>query len=185
MPHIGLQEKLPGMRALQTYRPETAGPLNALAQILLRGEGGLSSGDRELIGTFVSSRNDCYYCQTIHGAVAARHFGGNEELVAQTKEDYLSAPLSDKMKTLLTIAGQVQQGGKNVTPEAIAAARGNGATDLEIHDTVLIAAAFCMFNRYVDGLGTWAPEDPQFYRDRGDYLAQNGYSAGATAPIRV
>lgn len=185
MSHIELQEKLPGMRALQTYRPETAGPLNALAHILLRDNGGLSSGDRELIGTFVSSQNDCYYCQTIHGAVAARHLGGNEELIAQTKEDYLSAPLSDKLKTLLTIAGQVRQGGKNVTAEAIAAARNNGATDLEIHDTVLIAAAFCMFNRYVDGLGTWAPEDPQFYRDSGEYLAENGYSTAATAPVQL
>jgi uncharacterized peroxidase-related enzyme len=177
MPHIGLQEQLPGMRALQTFRPETAGPLNQLANILLRGEGSLTSGERELIGTWVSARNDCYYCQTIHGAVAARHLGGNEQLILQTKQDFQSAPLSDKMKALLTIAGQVQQGGKHVTPEAVELAREAGASDLDIHDTVLIAAAFCMFNRYVDGLGTWAPQDPEFYRDRGAYLAEHGYSA--------
>ena len=163
------------MRALQTYRPETAEPLNQLANILLQGPSTLSPGERELIGAFVSSRNDCVYCQTIHGAVAAHHFGGDENLVAQTKLDFEKAPLTEKLKALLAIAGKVQQGGKQVTAQVIARAREAGATDLEIHDTVLIAAAFCMFNRYVDGLATWAPDDPQFYRERGEYIASNGY----------
>ena len=180
MPHIELQEGLPGMRALQTYRPETAVPLNQLANILLQGPSTLSRGERELIGTFVSARNDCFYCQTIHGAVAAHHLG-DENLIAQTKLDSEKAPLTDKMKALLAIAGKVQQGGKNVTAEVIARARAAGATDLEIHDTVLIAAAFCMFNRYVDGLATWAPADPQFYRERGEFLARHGY--GYTPPV--
>lgn len=177
MPHIALQEDLPGMRALQTYRPETAGPLNQLANTLLRGPHTLSPGDRELIGAFVSSLNDCYYCQSIHGAVAARHFGGDENLVAQTKLDFEKAPLNEKLKALLAIAAKVQQGGKQVTSEVIARARKAGATDLEIHDTVLIAAAFCMFNRYVDGLATWAPVDAKFYHDRAEYISSQGYSA--------
>jgi len=165
------------MRALQTYRPETAVPLNQLANILLRGPSTLLPGERELIGAFVSSLNDCFYCQTIHGAVAAHDLGGDENLVEQTKLNFEKAPLTDKLKALLAIAAKVQQGGKQVTAEAISRAREAGATDLEIHDTVLIAAAFCMFNRYVDGLATWAPEDPQFYRQRGEYLSRNGYSA--------
>jgi len=178
MAHIKLEEGLPGMRALQTYRPETAAPLNQLANILLQGPSTLSPGERELIGSFVSSRNHCFYCETIHGAVAAYHLDGDEKLVSQAKSDAETAPVTEKLKALLAIAGKVQQGGKHVTPEVVARAREAGATDLEIHDTVLIAAAFCMFNRYVDGLGTWAPDDPQFYRERAGYLAREGYSAG-------
>lgn len=170
------------MRALQTYRPETAEPLNQLANILLQGPGTLSPGERELIGTFVSSRNDCFYCQTIHGAVAAHHLGGDEGLVAAARQDPEHAPLTEKMKALLAIAGQVQLGGKYVTAKAVARARNAGATDLEIHDTVLIAAAFCMFNRYVDGLATWAPSDPEFYRQRGEHLARHGYPVPVCKP---
>ncbi|MFZ0967791.1 MAG: hypothetical protein WAN13_05920, partial [Candidatus Acidiferrales bacterium] len=81
----------------------------------------------------------------------------------------------DKLKALLAIAGKVQQGGKKVTTAEIERARQCGATDREIHDTVLIAAAFCMYNRYVDGLATWAPQDPQVYRERGAMLAESGY----------
>jgi uncharacterized peroxidase-related enzyme len=181
MPHIALTEGLPGMRALQTFRPETAAPLNQLANLLLGGSPTFSAGERELIGTFVSSRNDCYYCQTIHGAVAACHLG-DENLVRQVKRDPEGAPIPERLKALLAIAGQVQQSGRSVTAAQIERARNAGATDLDIHDTVLIAGAFCMFNRYVDGLGSWAPEDPQFYRERGEHLARHGYSA--TTPAR-
>jgi alkylhydroperoxidase/carboxymuconolactone decarboxylase family protein YurZ len=81
------------------------------------------------------------------------------------------------MRALLAIAGSVQKGGKEVTSGQIEDARNQGATDKEIHDTVLIAAAFCMFNRYVDGLATWAPSDPQLYRERSAKLAQIGYAS--------
>jgi alkylhydroperoxidase/carboxymuconolactone decarboxylase family protein YurZ len=91
------------------------------------------------------------------------------------KADYASAPISDKLKALLSIAGSVQQSGKAVGAEQIEAARRLGATDREIHDTVLIAAAFCMYNRYVDGLATWAPQDRQFYVDRAPRRAAEGY----------
>jgi uncharacterized peroxidase-related enzyme len=165
------------MRALQAYRPETAEPLNQLANILLRGSGGLPAGERELIGAFVSARNNCFYCQSIHGAVAVCHLNWEESLLAQVKENFEAAPISGKMKALLAIAEKVRQGGRHVTGDDIARARREGAEELEIHDTVLIAAAFCMFNRYVDGLATWAPEDPEFYRERGRYLAQHGYKA--------
>jgi uncharacterized peroxidase-related enzyme len=128
-----------------------------------------------LIATYVSAENDCYFCQTVHGAVAAHHLGGNEDLVLKTKTNPATAPVSAKLKTLLKIAGKVQKGGKSVLPEDIAQARELGATDVEIHDTVLIAAAFCMYNRYVDGLATWAPADPDLYRAQGARLATHGY----------
>ena len=156
MPHISLPPDLPGIRGPMTFRPETAKPLNDLVDVLLRGPHTLSPGERELIATYVSSANDCRYCQTIHGAVAAHHLK-NEPLVVDVKRDFEHAGVSDKLKALLAIAGQVAKGGKHVTAEHVARAREHGATDLEIHDTVLIAAVFCMCNRYVDGLATWAP----------------------------
>jgi uncharacterized peroxidase-related enzyme len=157
------------------FRPETAEPLNGLADILLRGPNTLTPGERELIATYVSSENDCFFCQTIHGAVASHHLGGNEKLIKELKLNFEGAPISEKLKSLLAIAGKVQKGGKNVTSQDIARARQLGATDKEIHDTVLIAAAFCMYNRYVDGLATWAPTDPEIYRQNGKRLAEEGY----------
>jgi uncharacterized peroxidase-related enzyme len=182
MPHIPLQEDLPGIRGLLAFRPETAKPLNQLADVLLAGPSTLTPGERELIGTYVSSQNDCHFCQSVHGAVAAHHLGGNEELVLQVKQDFRSSAVSPKLKALLNIAGKVQQGGKHVTAEDVDTARKEGATDLEIHDTVLIAAAFCMFNRYVDGLATWAPQDPALYRSRAGRIANEGYSGTSYLP---
>jgi uncharacterized peroxidase-related enzyme len=175
MAHINISEDLPGIRGLLDFRPQTAEPLCRLADVLLHQSNSLSAADRELIATYVSSRNDCYYCQTSHGAIAAYHLGGNDELVLQVKRDPSNAPISDKLKALLVIAGKVQQGGKQVTAEDIENARQFGATDLELHDTVLIAAAFCMYNRYVDGLGTWAPANIESYRDRAAAVATGGY----------
>jgi uncharacterized peroxidase-related enzyme len=159
------------------FRPETAKPLNELVDILLRGPHSLSPGERELIATFVSARNDCRYCQTIHGAIAAHHLNGDEDLVVNVKRDPQQAAVSHKLKALLAIAGKTAESGKLVTADDVARARQHGATDLEIHDTVLIAAVFCLCNRYVDGLATWAPDDPQFYRQRAAIVAENGYAA--------
>ncbi len=177
MPHIALPEGLPGIRGAMAFRPETAKPLNELAEILMRGPGTLSLADRELIATYVSYLNDCFYCQMSHGAIAAAHLDGNEELVKRVKADFEHADISPKLKALLVIAAKVQKGGKNVTADDVARARSLGATDLEIHDTVLIAASFCMYNRYVDGLATTQPQDEASYRERGNAVARNGYIA--------
>lgn len=182
MPHIELPAGLPGIRGPMAFSPETARPLNDLVNVLLRTnasrpESGLTEGERELIATYVSSLNDCFFCQTIHGAVASHHLGDEDwSLVQSVKCDPATANVSPKLKALLSIAGSVQQGGKQVTPEQVEAARAEGATDHDIHDTVLIAAAFCMFNRYVDGLATWAPEDPTLYRYRARKVAEYGYT---------
>ena len=172
-----LGREFPGIVGPMTFRPETAAPINELVNVLLRGESTLSRGERELIATHVSWRNDCFFCQTIHGAVAAAQLGHDEDLVHSVKTDWLHAHISPKMKALLNIAGKVQQGGKHVTEDDVAGARSNGATDMEIHDTVLIAAVFCMANRYVDGLGTWAPENPDMYRANAAEIVAHGYSA--------
>jgi uncharacterized peroxidase-related enzyme len=175
MAHIHLPDGLQGIRAAMAFRPETAKPLNELAEVLLHAPNSLTPGERELIATYVSSLNDCYFCQTVHGAIAAAHLDGDEELVRGVKVDFGQADISEKLKALLAIAGKVQKGGKQVTKADVEEARRQGATDVEIHDTVLIAAAFCMYNRYVDGLDTWQPHDEALYRQRGKKTAKEGY----------
>ena len=175
VPHIDLPEGFPGITSGFAFRPETARPLRELAEVLLRGPNTLTSGEREMIATFVSSRNDCAFCRDSHRAAAGQHLDGNYGLVDAVRDDYQSAPVSRKLKTLLTIAGKVQQGGSQVTSADVDHARAEGATDTEIHDAVLIAAAFCMYNRYVDGLAMWTPTDPQVYDQMGRRMATQGY----------
>ena len=176
MAHIDLPEGLPGIRGPMALRPETTKPLNDFVEVLMRAENSLSRGERELIATHVSYLNDCFFCQNAHGGLAQHYFGCDLEQMDKMKIDPHSASISEKMKALLSIAGSVQKGGKHVTTEQIEKAKNVGATDLEIHDTVLIAAAFCMFNRYVDGLGTWAPQDRMFYVNRAKARAEEGYA---------
>jgi uncharacterized peroxidase-related enzyme len=181
MAHIALDPALPGIRGPMAFRPETARPLNELVDVLLCGPHPLTPGERELLATAVSAQNDCRYCQTIHGAIAAHHLGGDENLVQQVKCDFEQAAISDKLKALLVIAAKTAESGRNVTVEDVERARRHGATDLEIHDTVLIAAVFCLCNRYVDGLATWTPTDPDFYRQRAAIVATHGYTAATLA----
>lgn len=175
MAHIHLDDELPGILGPFAFSPRTAKPLRALAEVLLRDPGPLTPAEREMIATYVSARNRCDFCRLSHGAAAAAHLGGNEVLIEQLTTDYRTAELSDRMKALLAIAGKVQVDGKRVTAGDIENARQQGATDNEIHDTVLITAAFCMYNRYVDGLGTWQPRDAAMYREMGQRMATEGY----------
>lgn len=177
MPHIKLPEGLQGIRGAMAFRPETAKPLNELAEALLHAPNSLPQADRELIATYVSYLNDCYFCQAVHGSIAAACLNDDHDLVERVKTDFSAANISKKLKALLAIAAKVQQGGKQVTTTDIETARAQGATDTEIHDTVLIAAAFCMYNRYVDGLGTWQPREEELYKERGKKTAREGYVA--------
>jgi uncharacterized peroxidase-related enzyme len=175
MPHITLDNELVGIRGLMAFRPETAGPMGDLANALLRSSEGLSPAERELIATYVSHLNDCFYCQHSHGEIAAIYLHGDRDLVDRVKLDYSSASISEKLKSLLRIAGLVQQNGKAVSEADIKNAKDHGATDHDIHDCVLIAAAFCMFNRYVDGLGAQTPKDLSTYYPRAKQVAEKGY----------
>ena len=174
MAYIALPEDMPGISGAFAFRPETAKPMRELAHVLLHESNSLTSGERELIATYVSSQNNCYFCQTSHGAAAACHLG-SDDFVRSVKADFESASISPKLKALLVIAGKVQRDGKLVTTEDVERARKENASDVEIHDTVLIAAAFCMYNRYVDGLDTWQPRDAGMYAQMGQHLAEHGY----------
>jgi uncharacterized peroxidase-related enzyme len=182
MPHIAVPPGIPGIRSLFEYRPETAKPLLELAETLLRDDNSLTRGERELIASYVSRLNACRFCEMTHSAFAALQLDEDWALVDAVKDDPRSAAVSDKMRALLAIAAKVQQGGLNVTAADVDAARAQGATDVEIHDTVLIAAAFCMFNRYVDGLATMTPDDPDAYLPRARILVEQGYLAPVPYP---
>lgn len=175
MPYIPLEDHLPGITGLLEYSKDTAAPIRELTQTLLRGPSTLTEGERELIATVVSSGNECTFCCTAHTA-AADILLGEAETAAAVKKDIATAPVSDKLKALLNIAALVRKSGKAVTEESIAGAKQAGATDIEIHDTVLIAALFCLYNRYVDGLATVTPTDPSFYKGLGERLKNHGYN---------
>lgn len=175
MAHINVPENIPGIRSLVLFRPETGVHLYELAQVLLRGESPLSEAERELIAAYVSRRNNCMFCMSSHAAAARCLYGDEANVVDEVLQNGTQANISDKMKALLYIAGKVQILGKEVTPQDIAAARRFGAVDREIHDTVLIAAAFSMFNRYVDGLASYTPTNPDEYAEMGKRMVEKGY----------
>ncbi len=175
MPHIPLESHLPGITGLLEYRKDSAAPIRELTQLLLRGESTLSQAERELIATLVSSKNECRFCTAAHKSAADILLGEAEtcELVIR---DFESAPVSEKMKALLAIAAHVQKNGREVTTADVTRAREHGATDREIHDTVLIAALFCLYNKYVDGMASMTPGDPAFYQKLGERITTIGYN---------
>jgi uncharacterized peroxidase-related enzyme len=175
VPHIAVAPELPGIISLLEYRPETARPLLELAETLLRDDNSMTRGERELIAAYVSGLNDCRFCCDSHTAFAARQLDGGVDVVAAVRRDLDTAPVSPKMRALLRLAAKVVPGGLHVREADVLAAKAEGATDVEVHDTVLIAAAFCMFNRYVDGLGTWAPDDLSAYDDSATMIVEQGY----------
>jgi uncharacterized peroxidase-related enzyme len=174
MPYIPLKENLPGITGLLDYRLDTAQPIRQLTHILLRGESTLTEGERELIATVVSHGNECRFCTAAHTA-AANAYLPDPTIAEQVKTNIATAPVSEKMKALLTIAKAAGKSGRLVTPELVATAREHGATDRELHDTVLIAALFSLYNRYVDGLASVTPTEPAFYDRLGHILQEKGY----------
>jgi uncharacterized peroxidase-related enzyme len=174
MPHIPLDENLPGITGLLNYRQDTALPIRQLTQILLRGESALTEGERELIATVTSQGNQCKFCTAAHSAAADAYYG-ESSTTDKVKNDLANAPVSAKMKYLLEIARRVQADARTVSPDLVEKARGEGATDGEIHDTVLIAALFCLYNKYVDGLASVTPTEPAFYERLAGILKTKGY----------
>lgn len=175
MAHIKVPEGVPGIRSLVMFRPDTGKHLYDLAHVLLREPSPLTPAERELIATHVSSRNNCSFCMNSHAAAARELFGTERNIVDCVIDNVSEAPLTSKMKALLNIAGKVQESGKLVTEEDVKVAREHGATHRDVHDTVLIAATFSMFNRYVDGLASLTPTDPKAYEEMGKRMTTIGY----------
>ncbi len=189
MAYIQIEDEnlLPGIRGLMAYSPETSAPMNILADVLLYREdrGTIGKADRELIAAYVSYLNDCYFCQNVHGAAASCYYDDGGKAFGEIKQNINNAQITSKLKSLLEIAASVQKGGKQVKKEQIELAKGLGCTDLDIHDTVLIAAAFCMFNRYVDGLNTWVPDDKEIYTRSGERIKSEGYAGYDPLKIKL
>jgi uncharacterized peroxidase-related enzyme len=177
MPHIEITNDLPGIAGLMKHRPDTAGPLGRLADTLLRGPMSLSRGERELIAAYTSNLNETPFCSGSHGAFAAAQLDGGQDLVKAVLHDPDDAPITPLLRSLLRIAAEVRGQVKGVSPEALAAARAEGADDDQIHDTVLIAAAFCLYNRYVTCLDTVLPTRPNYYEDGAKRIVAQGYTA--------
>lgn len=175
MPHIQLESHLPGITGLLEYRRDTARPIRTLTELLLRGPSTLSRAERELIATIVSNGNECRFCTAAHTA-AADMLLGEQETARRMKQDLETAPVNEKMKALLTIAKLIGKNGKLVTTEVIERAKNAGATDIEIHDTVLIAALFCLYNRYVDGMATAMPANDNYFVTLAERLVNHGYT---------
>jgi len=175
MTYINTGIHQPGIVELLFYKGPTGKALSQLAHTLLHGPSGLTPGERELIASYVSKLNNCEFCHESHSAAANSHLGEEGETVSCIINNIEEALVSDKLKSLLKIAGKVQKSGLEVKLEDIERAKNNGATDEDIHDAVLIAAAFCMYNRYVDGLGTNLPEKKEEYVEMGKRLATKGY----------
>jgi uncharacterized peroxidase-related enzyme len=174
--YLNFANEYPGILQAMIDYPQTAAPMNQLAELLLRTDEEMSRGEREFIAACVSRENECNFCTNAHYNVALTHLQQPHRMVDVVSEEIAdSIEMRPVVRALVTVAQQVQQGGLAVTPEAIQAARDLGATDRMLHDTVLIGAAFSMYNRYVDGLRTISPRDPEVYAGIGQMLAAGGY----------
>lgn len=174
--HITVPAGAPGIIGPMMAYPETTKPLNELADLLLfRESSTFSKAERETVANYVSFLNECVFCSESHAAVADYHWK-KPGMSKQVWESPAQAPISDRLRSLLHIASKVQKSARTVSREDIEAAKKLGATEHDIHDTVLIAAAFCMYNRYVDGLGTMAPpRGHEAYTGMGKMLGEGGY----------
>lgn len=181
-PIVGGLPDLPGIVAVMRLSPGLEVHLRGLAdELLVKDVPGatLTRSERELLATAVSAANDCFYCMDSHGAFAS-------ELLRRGNADSVDAlvdrvklgdagGLGPKMEALLAIARGVQRNPRNVRREDVARALKAGATDEDTQLAVLIASAFCMYNRMVDGLRAKTPPSTEAYRSRATEIAEHGY----------
>lgn len=178
MAFIQVNEKAYGISSLLSHYSGSGRIINQLCNHLLSEETeGLCCADREIIASFVSRLNECTFCSASHTAIA-EEMSGKKGVIEAAVCDIEGADIPDKLKALLKIAATVQRDAKEMSQLLVDTAREHGANDRDIHDTVLIAAAFCMLNRYVDGLGTDTPDDPDYYIKDAKAFVQSGSYLG-------
>lgn len=174
MAHIDTQNQEIGIRSLLMYKPSTGEAMLHLAQALLHGPSPISKRDRELIAAYTSKLNQCKFCYQSHRAAALAH-SEDATAAAAIIDHPQSASIDPKLKMYFYIAEKVQQSGRHLTKEDITSLKDQGLSDEEIHDAVLIVSAFCMYNRYVDGLGATTPQQEEDYIQMGKRMAEMGY----------
>jgi uncharacterized peroxidase-related enzyme len=189
-PIIGSLPDVPGILAAMRLTPSLERHLRGMADALLVEDypgATISRAERELLATAVSAGNDCFYCMDSHGAFASELLsrdgaGGISELVDGIKSGG-SDGLSAKLAALVAIARGVQRDPRAVQRAEVERALTAGATDADTQLAVLIAAAFCMYNRMVDGFRAPTPPSAEAYRDRASQIAEHGYSASQITAI--
>ncbi|MES0175378.1 carboxymuconolactone decarboxylase family protein [Mesorhizobium sp. M0006] len=175
----------PGILAAMMISPDLASVLRSLADTLLVKPfpgATLTRSDRELIATAVSAGNDCFYCMDTHAAFAEallQHEGCGASRSRDLTDDLklgLLTGLSAKMRYLIRIALIVRDSGRKLASRNVAAAIQSGASNADVQLAVLIASAFCMYNRMVDGFRARTPSDPAVFQERAQQIAVFGYS---------
>ncbi len=187
-PIVGGLPDAPGILTAIRLTPGLGVHLRGLADELLVNDfagATISRGEREMLATAVSAANDCFYCMDSHGAFASANFerGGvtdSEPLIDGIKLGSFGA-FDDKMQALFHIARTVRGEPRELTAADVAAAHAAGATDADVQLAVLIAAAFSMYNRMVEGFRARTAPTADVYRDRAAEIAEHGYSQPGVA----
>jgi len=164
-----------GIRAALAAYPDTAGPLMALAEAVLRGPSSLEPSERELLAAAVSGANGCRFCALSHGAAARELLADRSPWVDAVLAGGLAPDLPPRLAGLVTLARAVAASPHGRADAEAQAARQAGASDRDLHDTILVTGLFCLFNRYVDGLGVPEPASEADYGPMGRRLASQGY----------
>jgi uncharacterized peroxidase-related enzyme len=182
-PIVGGLPDVPGIGTAIRLTPGLGVHLRGLADELLVNDfpgATLSRAEREMLATAVSAANDCFYCMDSHGAFATAVLerGGSADLaqLVDVVKVGSSEGFDDKMQALLHISRTVRRQPRDLTAEDIAAARTAGASDGDVQLAVLIAAAFSMYNRMVEGFRARTPPTAEAYRSRASEIAEHGYS---------
>jgi uncharacterized peroxidase-related enzyme len=189
-PIVGGLPDVPGILTAIRLTPGLGIHLRGLADELLVNEfpgATISRAEREMLATAVSAGNDCFYCMDSHGSFATALLEGNgsTELVPLVDEIKLgsSEGFDDKMRALLHIARTVRREPRDLTADDVAAAHAAGAADADVQLAVLIASAFSMYNRMVEGFRARTMPSPDAYRPRAAEIAAHGYSVQPVAPV--
>ena len=188
-PIVGGLPDVPGIGAAMRLTPGLGLHLRGLADELLVNDfpgATIQRHQREMLATAVSAANDCFFCMDSHGAFAGalleREDAVHLEPVIDVIKSGASDGLDDKMRALLHIARTVQAAPLRLTQADVATARKAGATDGDVQLAVLIASAFSMYNRLVDGFRARTAPSTEAYRERAGEIAEKGYSAPSALP---
>jgi uncharacterized peroxidase-related enzyme len=187
---VGGLPDVPGILTAIRLTPGLGIHLRGLADELLVNDfpgATISRAQREMLATAVSAENDCFYCMDSHGsfATALLEGSGATELVPLVDEIKLgsSEGFDDKMRALLHVARTVRREPRDLTADDVQAAHAAGAADADIQLAVLIASAFSMYNRMVEGFRARTMPSADAYRARAAEIAANGYSVPPVAPV--
>jgi uncharacterized peroxidase-related enzyme len=189
-PIVGGLPDVPGILAAIRLTPGLGVHLRGLAdELLVNAFPGatISRGEREMLATAVSAENDCFYCMDSHGAFATAVFERSGATGLEALIDGIKLGSSDgvdeKMQALLHIARVVRRDSRELTASDVAAAKTAGASDADVQLAVLIASAFSMYNRMVDGFRAKTPPTAEAYRARAAEIAEHGYSSPQVSAV--